>query len=266
MTRLTWLDDEELGERVYEPRMRVHPATREHGLEGVLARRMMETIRENEANPSTKKYDKTSVQVFITEKDFTKRTLWANAGLREVRQYWDMERSLDAPIDEPAAIEGVVIRPFSRPDDSKGVLDAFNDSFADHFDHHPEPEEDWHHWISGPLFRPDLSWVAEIEAKPGSFAGFCICAISDEENKRQNRLEGWIDLLGTTRQWRRKGLGRALLLHGLHSLRSAGLETAMLGVDSESLTGANRLYESCGFRIRKRDFQYKGSLDDVKIL
>jgi len=265
MARLTWFEDEEGGERIYEPRLRVHPATREHGLEEVLARRLMEMVRDHDASPSTKKYDKTSVQVFLTEKDFTKRTLWTNAGLREMRQYWDMERPLTEPIDEPAPIEGVTIRPYRRPDDNKGALDAFNDSFSDHFDHHPEPEEDWQHWMGGPLFRPDLSWLAEIDGKPGEFAGFCLCGVSDEENKRLNRLEGWIDILGTTRAWRRKGLGRALLLHGLHSLRSAGLETAMLGVDSESLTGANRLYESCGFRIRKRDFQYKAALSDVKV-
>ena len=61
------------------------------------------------------------------------------------------------------------------------------------------------------------------------------------------------------------GLGRSLLLHGLHSLRSAGMETALLGVDSESPTGANKLYESVGFRIRSRDFDYAGELGEVRI-
>src|SRR5437762_9396458 len=103
--------------------------------------------------------------------------------------------------------------------------------------------------MASPNMRFDLSWLAEVDAEPGKIAGFCICEVMNTRNKRNGRLDGWIDILGTIRDWRKKGLGRALLLHGLHSLRSAGLETAMLGVDSESLTGATRLYESVGFRI-----------------
>ena len=52
--------------------------------------------------------------------------------------------------------------------------------------------------------------------------------------------------------------------HGLHSLRQAGLDTALIGVDSESLTGANRLYESVGFRIRFREMQYESGLEELK--
>jgi hypothetical protein len=43
------------------------------------------------------------------------------------------------------------------------------------------------------------------------------------------------------------------------------METALLGVDSESPTGANKLYESVGFRIRNRDFSYAAGLDEVKM-
>jgi ribosomal protein S18 acetylase RimI-like enzyme len=53
------------------------------------------------------------------------------------------------------------------------------------------------------------------------------------------------------------------LLHGLHTLRAAGLDTALLGVDAESLTGANRLYESVGFRTRTREVQYECELKDL---
>jgi mycothiol synthase len=263
--RLTWFEDEERGERVYEPRLRVYPATRDFGLEEAIAKRLMEMARAHEADPATERRGKVSVQAFLLEKDFSKRTLWANAGLAETRQFWTMERSLTEPLDEPAPIEGVNLRPYSRPEDDKGALEAFNNSFADHFDFHPEPEEDWQHWVSGPFFRPELSWLAEIEERPGKFAGFCLCVVWDEDNRRKGRLEGWVDILGTTREWRRKGLGRALLLHGLHSLRSAGFDTALLGVDSLSPTGANRLYESCGFRIRSREFQYKAALSEVTL-
>ena len=46
-------------------------------------------------------------------------------------------------------------------------------SFADHYDFHPDTEEDWNHGISTPAARTDLSWLAEVEADPETIAGFC---------------------------------------------------------------------------------------------
>ena len=46
------------------------------------------------------------------------------------------------------------------------------------------------------------------------------------------RHEGAIDILGTRRGHRKQGLGRALLLAGLHRLRAAGLDTATIAVDA----------------------------------
>ena len=58
-------------------------------------------------------------------------------------------------------------------------------------------------------------------------------------------------------------MARALLLHGLHSLRSVGLETGLLGVDATSPTGAQHLYESVGFRVRHVWLNYDGLLSEV---
>lgn len=55
-------------------------------------------------------------------------------------------------------------------------------------------------------------------------------------------------MLGTRRGFRKLGLGRAMLLSGLQALQQAGVETALLGVDSENPSGALHLYESAGFR------------------
>jgi ribosomal protein S18 acetylase RimI-like enzyme len=62
--------------------------------------------------------------------------------------------------------------------------------------------------------------------------------------------DGWIADLGTRRGFRKMGLGRAMLLTGLHQLRAKGMETALLGVDSENPSSAMGLYESVGFRKR----------------
>jgi ribosomal protein S18 acetylase RimI-like enzyme len=60
---------------------------------------------------------------------------------------------------------------------------------------------------------------------------------------------GWVGELGVLRPWRRRGIGRALLLHAFAAFRERGFVRAGLGVDAESLTGANRLYEQVGMRV-----------------
>jgi ribosomal protein S18 acetylase RimI-like enzyme len=119
--------------------------------------------------------------------------------------------------------------------------------------------------MGSPEVRHDLSWLAEVENDPETIAGFCICEINEEKSSRAEGRVGWIALLGTVRGWRGKGLGRSLLLRGLHSLKSVGVDTALLGVDSESPTGANRLYEAVGFHVKEHEVVYKCPLEQVKL-
>ena len=91
--------------------------------------------------------------------------------MRQVRQFWTMARSLHEPIDEPQPVDGVVIRNYRRPDDNERARIAFNLSFSDHFDHHPETEEDWNYWIATPTPRPDLSWLARRRSSCGGCGG-----------------------------------------------------------------------------------------------
>ena len=262
--RVNYEDDEEASERMFFPQIVVHPAAEGLGLERAIAERLMEIVRGYGNDAAMKPMEQVTVKVYLREELHALRDMWESWGLKEVRQYWAMARPLHEPIDEPAPVEGVIIRPFNHPADNVEANRAFNNSFSDHYDHHDVPQEDWDYWSAAPNTRPDLSWLAEDETEAGKIVGFCIISISEDNNKRRNVCEGWVELLGTTGDWRRKGLGRALLLHGLHSLKSAGMDTAMLGVDSLSLTGANRLYESVGFRTRSRELQYEAKLEDLE--
>jgi len=69
-----------------------------------------------------------------------------------------------------------------------------------------------------------------------------------------------VNILGVRNQWRRQGLGRSLLLHCFHEFRRRGFHAAALGVDADSLTGANRLYESAGMRVVRRSDVYEKAL------
>jgi ribosomal protein S18 acetylase RimI-like enzyme len=49
-------------------------------------------------------------------------------------------------------------------------------------------------------------------------------------------------------------------LHAFHEFRRRGFHAAALGVDAESLTGANRLYESAGMRVVRQSDVYEKAL------
>jgi mycothiol synthase len=257
-------DDPEGGERIYGLRVSAHPAARRLGLELVLAHQLIEIARAHEASPTTERRERVRVRETFSPKQESQHTLYETIGLRQTRIFWTMECPLDN-IPEPQPVEGVHVRTFRRPEDNLAALDALNNSFIDHFDFHPPTPERWEHRLNTHSFRPDLSRVAEIDVEPGRLAGFCLCGIIEEENRATGRLEGWIETLGTVRGWRGMGLGRSLLLHGLHALKGAGLEIGMLGVDSINPTGATRLYESVGFKVRDNWLHYECPLDEVRV-
>ena len=63
---------------------------------------------------------------------------------------------------------------------------------------------------------------------------------------------GWFELLAVDRAWRRRGLGRALLLHALREFHSRGTKSVGLGVDAENPTGALRVAEAAGGTVVQR--------------
>ena len=68
----------------------------------------------------------------------------------------------------------------------------------------------------------------------------------------QRPTYGYIELLGVVREERRHGIGEALLRSGFQAFAARGREGALLIVDSESTTGATRLYERAGMTARPR--------------
>ncbi|MDQ6693382.1 MAG: GNAT family N-acetyltransferase [Chloroflexota bacterium] len=257
-------DDEEMSERIYEVLVIARPHLCPLGLERDLFGTLIRLAHEHNSG-AEKSMPKAFVKANFSDKQSSQRELYTQAGMREERQFWTMECPLDR-LEEPPHIEGITMRDYCVPDDNSRTLKAFNDSFSDHFDFHPSTPERWEYRMNSPFVRPDLTVLAEVDADPDEIGGFCICGVFEEENKATGRNEGWIELLGTTRAWRRKGLGRAVLLSGMHNLRSAGYSMVALGVDSMSPTGANRLYESVGFRIRDLWLLYQCTLDEVKLL
>lgn len=63
-------------------------------------------------------------------------------------------------------------------------------------------------------------------------------------------------MLGTDPDYRGRGIGRELLLRGLTYLKSNGVGTVDLSVDSEN-TIAHALYREIGFEVRTSSLWYE---------
>ena len=71
----------------------------------------------------------------------------------------------------------------------------------------------------------------------------------------------FIDLLGVKREYRKHGIGKALLLHTFGIAYQRNQKTILLYVDSDSLTNANRLYQSVGMRPHSQTAVYMKELN-----
>lgn len=177
-----------------------------------------------------------------------------SCGFKADRYFFRMARDLSEPIPEPQFPEGFLLRQFPGEQHSEAWVEMFNQSFIDHWNHHDLTVDRFKYNLAKPDYRNDLNLIAV--AGDGTFVAFCYCNISQEENDRTGRNEGWISVLGTRRGFRKIGLGRAMLLAGLHRLKAAGVATAILGVDAENSSGALQLYESVGFHNIRNSISY----------
>jgi ribosomal protein S18 acetylase RimI-like enzyme len=86
-------------------------------------------------------------------------------------------------------------------------------------------------------------------APDGSLAAYCMCTISQEENERTGRQEGYTDPVATHPDYQRLGLAQALLLTGCHELKQRGMETAVLGTSSQNIP-MQRTAKAVGFQVQ----------------
>lgn len=225
---------------------RIHPNLRwNHGLETELFDWVGEQVREVGRQRGVPARFRTG----SISGDHQRIAMLEQHGFKAVRYFMDMERPLSDPLPEPQFPAGFTLRTLAGPQEVPAWVELFNLSFIDHWEHHDLTVEERLHWLTESHYQPQDDLIAV--AADGTFAAFCKCLITPKQNERTGRQEGWISLLGTRRGYRNLGLGRAMLLSGLRRLKDRGLDTAILGVDADSPTGATRLYESVGFRTTR---------------
>ena len=167
-------------------------------------------------------------------------------GYAPVRYYFEMQRSLDGDLPKALLPSGLALRA-PLPKHYRAIWEAGEECFRDQRDHVAPSEESYHAWVAMPDLDPSL-WLVAWDCD--QVAGAAINVVHEG-------VWGETDDLFVRRPWRKRGLGRGLLVRSLHLFKARGLTTAGLGVDAENLSGALSLYESVGFRPYQRLASYR---------
>jgi mycothiol synthase len=171
------------------------------------------------------------------------RQLFAAEGYATIRHFWRMEIELNQPPLAPTWPAGITVRAFVPGQDERATHMALDEAMADHWDHTSAPFEEWEQTM---LLRADFDPALWFLATDGDeIAGVALCFDSTENS-------GWVRSLAVRSPWRRCGLGLALLRHSFGTFHTRGRQRVGLAVDSQSPTGATRLYERAGMRVTEQ--------------
>jgi GNAT superfamily N-acetyltransferase len=160
-------------------------------------------------------------------------------GYGEVRRFWQMRIELGAPPPPPRWPSGLTASRLD-PAELEPFHAALEEAFADHWNHEPVPLDRFRQqFVEADDFEPSL-WTVVREG--GEIVAGTVC-----EPKRMGC--GWVSRLFTRRAWRGRGVGAALLADAFGAFWERGERTVGLGVDAQSATGAQRLYERAGMHV-----------------
>lgn len=190
-----------------------------------------------------------SVKAYSEESTPDVAAIAARLGFAVERWFTTMSRDLDVAVPAVAAPDGVRVVPYDASLSDK-VLTARNDAFRDHWGSLPTSPERWQKFVGGEFLRPDLSRLA-LNAD-GEVIALCLASVIEDDWEALGASHAYIDLIGVFRTHRRRGLAPLVIAASLEAITAAGLEKAVLDVDTASPTGANSLYEGLGFRATER--------------
>lgn len=186
------------------------------------------------------------------------KDLFERLGWKHIRSFYRMVTDLNAAPEVPQLPAGISIRPYDPETELEAVYHTMWEAFRDHFGVIVPPFEKGfaefkHSLIEVPGYDPRFWFVA---MNGDQMVGISICQPVDDEDPDC----GWVNELGVLRPWRQHGIGYALLKHSFAAFYAAGRKRAGLGVDSQNLTGALRLYERAGMKVARQFDQYEKEL------
>ena len=167
------------------------------------------------------------------------------AGYHEIRRFQLMRVDFAGVLLAPDVPAGIRIDQLDPGLDAAAAFDAHHEAFADHWGETEETLDEFRHWlIDTPRFDRELwLWRGTGRSSPGS------CSRGPTRRRPVARLRR---VTRHASSLPRQGIAEALLRHVFRTLLDRGKRGCDLHVDSDSLTGATRLYERVGMSAHPR--------------
>lgn len=218
----------------------VHPLYRGQGLGATLL-----DLMEVRAGEIVARQPEDMQQVLVNQvvaSDVSACALLETRGYTLARVFFSMEIALNETPPTPVWPEEIQVRICDgSEEDIYRCYVITEKAFRDHYDYHPRTFEVWRQSMVREDFDPGL-WLLAIE--DNEIAGVILGYVHDHE-----AALGEIPRLAVLPRWRKRGLGSALLRQAFVAFYQRGIRRVGLSVDSQSLTGAQRLYERAGMHV-----------------
>jgi ribosomal protein S18 acetylase RimI-like enzyme len=253
--RVSWRDLPLDNHLIYIMTGSVHPDWYNHGIGTALADWAETRLKEISKNheQSKKKYFHSSAW-----KSAEHRTKFLeNRNFEPERYFYIMERKDLRVLPSVALPSGIVLRSPASEADWRKAADCLDEAFRDHWGYVASTENDFQMMIHNPHIRADLTQFAW---KENEVIGTLIVYINEETNQKTNSKRGWTEDISVRKPYRGQGIAKAMIFAALQAVKSAGMESAMLGVDTNNPNGALSLYENCGYDPIRTSISYRKPL------
>lgn len=249
-SRVDWYQEENPNDRIYGHFVYIHPNWRERGVETAMitwCESRLQTIASQHPLDSNR-----FLQTYSSDRKPRFNKLLESMGYQTTRYFFEMSRPLEG-IPEAELPEDVEVRPV-LDNDIRKIWKASVEAFRDHWGFAEPKEEDFVGYQGSKYFQPNLWQVAwHGDQVVGSILNY----IDHDYNEKYQKKRGWTEEITTHRDWRRKGIAGALIVRSMHMHKDLGMREVGLGVDTNNLTGAHKLYSRLGYKKEKTMITYR---------
>ena len=218
----------------------VHPDRRARGIGQALQRW---------SEGRARRHGRGRIRQTVTDNDRAAVALFTAGGYAPAHTSWILEKPLKEHPPTLVVPDGITIRPY-RLDDARAVHRVVEAAFSEWPDREPVGFDDWaEHVLIHSAFSAELSRLAfDGDELVGAALALDYAAADD----------GWVQQLATKATHRHRGIARALIGSVFVAFHERGRR--MVGLSTDSRTGALTLYERLGMRIRR---SYTGWAKDL---
>jgi len=177
---------------------------------------------------------KPGIYTHVTDRALHQKSILEEAGYKIEKFIFNMHIDLNQEISSPQLPEGVIIRTARTGEDDREIHALVQEAF-DWRERMTQPFEDWQGFMMRSDIYDETLWF--LAEKDNKIIGTCLCTNYTDL--------GWIRQLAVKKEFRKLGIGRALLQTAFREFKSRNFPKAGLSVESAN-PNAYHFYQTAG--------------------